>query len=182
MADDALRYIQVGELVRSMTEDPLPHDDSLAGQTVSLAAEDGTLTRLVFSADGGLDWEIAGGPWASRRGREECRITRPRPGLFAVDYLAAAERATSVTIVLDLEHGAATTVSGTLPTADQAARSAFALATAGDELTSVSADIVPSFIDAPWQVARTRMSPPPTSSASARSTCTHGRKPTNTST
>jgi len=62
VANDALRYIQVGELIRSMTEDPLPHDDSLAGQTVSLAAEDGTLTRLAFSAGGGLEWEIAGVP------------------------------------------------------------------------------------------------------------------------
>ena len=151
MADDALRYIQVGELIRSMTEDPLPHDDSLAGQTVSLAAEDGTLTRLAFSAGGGLEWEIAGGPGAGLRGREECRITRPRPGVVAVDYVAGTSRATSVTIVLDLERGAATTASGTLPTADQAARSAFALATAGEELASVAADIVPSFIDAPWQ-------------------------------
>ena len=43
--------------------------------------------------------------------------------------------ATSVTVVLDLARAAATTVVGTLPTAEQAARGAFGLATAGEELT-----------------------------------------------
>ena len=52
--------------------------------------------------------------------------------------MASTRRATSVTIVLDLARSAATTVVGTLPTAAQAARSAFELATEGAELTLVA--------------------------------------------
>lgn len=150
MPDDALRFIQVGELVKGISEDTLPADDGLAGRTLELTAEDGSVTRLCFAAAGGLAWEVSGGPHDGRRGEEKCLITCPRDQVVVVDYVASSRRATAVTIVLDLAAGAATTVTGTLPTPGEAARSAFDLATEGAELTLVSADIVPSFIDRAW--------------------------------
>ena len=149
MADDPLRFIQVGELVKGISEETLPADDGLTGRTLTLAAEDGTVTRLSFGAAGALTWEVTSGPAAGERGEEKCLITRPRTSIVVVDYVASAQRATGVTIVLDLERGAATTVTGTLPTAEQAARSAFELATEGSELTLVATTIVQSFIDGP---------------------------------
>ena len=70
--------------------------------------------------------------------------------MAVVDYVAGTRRATAVTIVLDLARNAATTVTGTLPTADQAARGAFALATEGEELTLVATRIVSAVIDGPF--------------------------------
>ena len=150
MADDALRFIQVGELVKGISEDTLPADDALAGRSLSLHAEDATVTTLSFAEGGRLAWEVTAGPGTGTTGEETCLITRPREDVAVVDYVASTRRATAVTIVLDLARSAATTVVGTLPTADQAARGAFALATEGAELTLVATSIVPAVIDGPF--------------------------------
>ena len=150
MADEALRFIQVGELVKDISEGTLPADDALAGRSLSLHAEDATVTALSFAQGGRLSWEVTAGPGAGETGEETCHITRPREEVAVVDYVASTRRATAVTIVLDLARSAATTVVGTLPTADQAARGAFALATGGAELTLVAAGIVPAVIDGPF--------------------------------
>ena len=150
MADDGLRFIQVGELVQGISEGTLPEDDVLSGRTFTLAPEDGAVVRLAVEGSGGLAWEVVDGPAAGQRGRESCRVTRPRDEVVVIDYVASSERATAVTIVLDLAAAAATTVAGTLPSADQVTRSAFELATRGEELTPVAVSIAPSFIDSPW--------------------------------
>ena len=83
-------------------------------------------------------------------GKRSVSITRPRPDVVVVDYVASTLRATSVTIVLDLARSAATAVVGALPTAERAARSAFELATEGAELTLVAAELIPAAIDRPF--------------------------------
>ncbi len=55
--------------------------------------------------------------------------------------------------MLDLARAAATTVVGTLPTAEQAARGAFSLATAGEELTSVAVTFTRAAIGRPFDSA-----------------------------
>lgn len=150
---DPLRYIQVGELVKGISEDTLPPDERLADSSLTLYGEDGAVTRLTFAAGGRLRWEVTEGRGAGTRGEEECRITRPRPDVVVVDYVSATQRATSVTTVLDLARAAATSVVGTLPTAEQAARGAFALATAGEELTSVAVAFVRAAVDRPFDAA-----------------------------
>ena len=50
MADDPLRFIQVGELVKGISEGTLPADDGLAGRTLTLAAEDGTVHQAELRA------------------------------------------------------------------------------------------------------------------------------------
>lgn len=152
MADE-LRYIQVGELVKGISEGTLPPDEELAGAGLTLHAEDGAVTSLRFGAGGSLAWAISDGPGAGRSGEEQALITRPRAGVVVVDFVSSSERATAVTLVLDLERQAATTVTGTLPTADQTGRSAFALATAGEELTSVAVAIARSTIGGPFDAA-----------------------------
>jgi len=150
MPNDGLRFIQVGELIQGISEGTLPEDDVLSGRRLRLTAEDGTATRLTVEGSRDLEWEIVDGPAAGRRGRESCRVTRPRDEVAVIDYVASTLRATTVAIVVDLVAGAATTVVGTLPSAAQAARSAFDLATRGEELTLVAASITPSFVDGPW--------------------------------
>lgn len=147
MWDDALRFIQVGELVKGISEDTLPADDTFAGRSLTLFSEDGSAARLAFPRPGTLAWEVIAGPRAGLRGEEACVVTRPREDVVVVDYLASTLRATSVTIVLDLARSAATTVVGTLPTAEEAACSAFALATEGAEITQVAVEFTPATID-----------------------------------
>lgn len=150
MADGALRFIQVGELVKGISEDTLPADGRLTGRALTLHAEDGSAVRLAFTGPGKLVWEVLKGSGAGDGGEESVVVTRPREDVAVVDYVAADRRATSVTVVLDLARGVATTVTGTLPTPERAARSAFAQATAGEELTLVQTSITPAFIDAPF--------------------------------
>lgn len=150
MVDEARRFIQVGELVKGISEDTLPADDALAGRSLSLHAEDGTVTTLSFAEGGRLVWEVIDGSRMGDAGEEACLVTRPRADVVVVDYVASTRRATAATIVLDLRRSAATTVVGTLPTAEQAARGAFDLATEGSELTLVATSIVPAVIDAPF--------------------------------
>jgi hypothetical protein len=144
---DALRYIQVGELVEGMSEDVLPPAEDLSGSQHTLFGEDGSVTRLEFAAGGRLLWDELEGPRAGAHGEEEARVTQPRDGVFVADFVSASLRATSVTVVLDVAHAAATTVIGTLPTPEQAARSAYDLATAGEELTSVAVTFARAAID-----------------------------------
>jgi hypothetical protein len=147
---DALQFIQVGELARGISEATLPPDGGLSDTSLTLHAQDHTVTRLTFPAAGRLDWEVLEGPGAGAGGEEACLVTRPRDQVFVVDYIAGLRRATSVTIVLDLAQGAATTVVGTLPTEEEASRSAYALATEGAELTGVAVEFLPAFLDRPF--------------------------------
>ena len=147
---DALHFVQVGELVKGISEGTLPPADELAGSSLTLHVEDGRVLRLAFSAGGGLSWLVENGPGAGARGEERCLITRPRDGVYVVDYVASTRLATSVTVVLDLRRQAATLVAGTLPTAEEAEQGAFALATAGAELTLVRCEILRAAVDRPF--------------------------------
>ena len=145
-----LHFIQVGELVKGISEGTLPRADELAGSSLTLHVEDGRVVRLDFAAGGGLIWRVEEGPGEGERGEERCLITRPREGVFVVDYVSSTRAATSLTIVLDLRRQAATLVAGTLPTAAEAAQGTFALATAGVELTLVRCAILRAAIDRPF--------------------------------
>jgi hypothetical protein len=149
MTDDALRFIQVGELVKGISEDTLPADEAIVGTSAALNAEDGSVTRLTFPERGRLVWEVIDGSQKGLSAEEACVVTRPRDEVVVVDYVASTLRATSVTIILDLARSAATTVVGTLPTAEEAARSAFELATEGSALTLVATEFISATIDRP---------------------------------
>jgi hypothetical protein len=150
MMTEPLRYIQVGELVKGISEGTLPSDGRLTGRSLTLHDEAGSVRRLAFTAPDRLVWQVLEGAGAGDQAEEAVVVTRPREDIAVVEYIATTQRATSVTTVLDLGRGAATTVTGTLPTADQAGRSAFALATGGEELTLVETSIAPAFIDRPF--------------------------------
>jgi hypothetical protein len=147
---DALHFIQVGELVKGISEGTLPPADELGGSSFALHVEDGRVLQLAFAEGGVLSWAVTEGPGVGERGEERCLITQPRDGVVVVDYVSSTRTATSVTIVLDLPRQAATLVEGALPTAEEAAQGAFALATAGAELTLVRCEILRAAIDRPF--------------------------------
>ncbi|MGS0893969.1 molybdenum cofactor biosynthesis F family protein [Burkholderia stagnalis] len=128
-------FIQVGALADGFAPEAniLATVDSLAGRTLSLDDAAGAWRIYTFEA-GALRWRDATG---DAGGREPCRVTRLRDGLYFVDYIDTAARATSVSLVVDLERGVWTSVVGTLPTEADTHLDAFTRVARGLPLTGV---------------------------------------------
>ena len=67
-------------------------------------------------------------------------MTRLRDGLYFVDYIDSAARATSVSLVIDLDNGVWTSVVGALPTEADTRIDAFTRVARGLPLTGVEAE------------------------------------------
>ena len=89
MADDSLHFIQVGELVKAISEDTLPPDDALVGTSLTLHDEHGVVTRLTFPGAGRLDWEVSAAPGRAIAARRCASVTRPRKEVVVLDYVAS---------------------------------------------------------------------------------------------
>ncbi len=149
MATDVV-FVQVGELVRGITEYSLPDTGELAGRVLVLNREDGTALWLTFDSAQALTWQTIGGSDSGRSARVAYRATSPRANIFFVDYLTEDRRAASVSHVLDLDTQSATTVAGVLPSRDETAQGMFSRVTQGLEPTAVQAAFIRSTIDAPF--------------------------------
>ena len=157
MAD--LDFIQVGDLAKGIKEDNVPSIDDLAGTSLQLSVEDGTSTRLTFSGGHGLSWEMLEGPDKGSSGKESYSAARPREGIYFIDYISSTERATSVSIVLDLTSGDALMVVGMLPTEAEVQKGAYALANEGEDLSFVRAQFLRAAIDRPFKPGDHRQAP-----------------------
>ncbi|KAG8153462.1 MoaF C-terminal domain-containing protein [Burkholderia catarinensis] len=130
-------FIQVGALADGFAPEAniLASVDVLAGHTLSLGDAAGTWRVYTFEP-GALQWRDAA---TGTGGREPCRVTRLRNGLYFVDHIDSAARATSVSLVIDLDHGVWTSVVGTLPTEADTRIDAFTRVARGLPLTGVDA-------------------------------------------
>lgn len=114
----------------------LEPDDGLDGRTLTLRFGDET---VILTVDG----TRAGWTGTASETSVPVRITSIRPGVYFVDRGITPEdgRVPSVTFVIDLELGRATRVVGELPTAAQAAESAYTRVQRGDDPTLVTARV-----------------------------------------
>ena len=112
--------IQVGELAVGFSENILPDTSDLNGKSLTLYFEDGSITSYQFHDNSSLTWKTLEGSDKSRKNDEQYRATCPRKNIYFVDYIQKNSRATSVSLVLDLEKGIATSLTGTLPTEEEA--------------------------------------------------------------
>lgn len=137
-------WISVGALGDAFAPDNhcLPPDAGLDGRTLQLHGEDSRNATLVFGAGGTL---VRDGSAAL-----ECSVTRPRPGIWFVDYRSAAAPRGSTSLVLDLERGSFIEIDGELPTRADADIPMVTRAARGQELTPVRARIVRGTIDRPF--------------------------------
>jgi hypothetical protein len=149
MTDD-VQYIQVGDLAKGITENLLPDTDGLAGKSIRLHFQDGTATEYRLHSAHGLTWAVISGDEKGSRGEANYRATCPRQGIFFVDFVKPDERATTVSLVLDINLGIATSVIGTLPTATECQKNMFSRASEGLELTTVSAKFMSAALDRPF--------------------------------
>lgn len=130
-------FIQVGALADGFAPEAniLASVDALAGRTLTLGDASGVWRVYTFEP-GALQWRDAA---TGASGREPCRVTRLRDALYFVDYLESAARATSVSLVIDLDNGVWTSVVGTLPTEADTRIDAFTRVARGLPLTAVEA-------------------------------------------
>lgn len=149
MIDD-LKFIQVGDLAKGISEHILPDTDDLVGKILQLNFEDKTATRIKFDSINTLNWEVVTGSDKGRRGADTYRATCPREGIYFVDYIQQDQRATTVSLVIDTSAQKATAVIGTLPTEAETRKDAFSRVQANMELTGVTTKFVRATLDTPF--------------------------------
>jgi hypothetical protein len=148
-----LDFVQVGELAHGIGQEREPWVAALVGTSATLHYEDGSVTRIAFTGEHALAWEGLAGPEAGSSGTEAYAAFSPRDGVCLVDFLSGALPRTSVSLVLDRITGSATVVVGTLPTAEEVEKGAFALARDGEELTAVRVEFLRAAVDRPFVAA-----------------------------
>lgn len=148
MAD--LEFVPVGDLAKGIRQDGMPSVDALTGTSMELTFESGDETHISFVGPNDLTWEVLRGPHEGASGREAYFAVSPREDMYFVDYVSSAQKATSVSMVLDVGTGSATVVVGTLPAEAEVRKGAFELALEGAELTAVRARFLRAAIDKPF--------------------------------
>jgi len=146
----AQKWIDVGQLVEGFGGNELTASEDLAGQCLDLHFENGWVISHDFLDANRLNWKINRGPEQGLSAAEYYRATCLRPGIYLVDFVKASERATSVSLVLDLNNSACTAVIATLPSAEQAQQPIYQRALDNGELTQVDTVVLAAAIDAPF--------------------------------
>ncbi len=146
MAEE-LKFIQVGDLAKGITENILPESGDLAGRSLKLFFEDGSMAQFHFKTVSLLSWQVDTGTGKEGLAEAVYRATRPRRGIYLVDYIDPTCRATAVSLVLDMNTQTALSVVGTLPNEAETRIDAFSRARQELELTAVAAQFLRAGID-----------------------------------
>lgn len=147
----ATEWIPVGALGDAFLPDNncLVTVDELAGREVKLCFDNGWVIDHRFGANGELQWQMLAGESDSRGGNEHYTATRPRPGIYFVDFIKSGERATSVSLVLDFNRGTFVGVVGQLPVEEEAMTPFIQRIAQGKPLSSVQPTFVRGTLDRP---------------------------------
>lgn len=145
-----LKFIQVGDLAKGITENILPDSEDLAGSSLDLFCEDGSRRSFHFDTAHTLTWEVRHGTETGHRVETTYRATCPRDGIYFVDYIDGSKRATSVSMVIDRNSQSATIVIAALPTEAETRKDAFSRVREGLELTAVAAKFLRAAIGKPF--------------------------------
>jgi hypothetical protein len=128
---------------------PQPSTD-LAGRDYTLNLEDGCTARCHFLTGDRLTWELETRPGRRPDEPESYLAVKIRSGIYLVDFVRGAERATTISLLLDLDRRILTALIARLPEKKEALRPLAERATAGRELTAVSATFSSGAIGAPF--------------------------------
>jgi len=154
-------WIPVGALAEAFAPhgNVAPPSAALAGRTLTLELDDGRSVEHRFASDRLLVRTASAGEGAGGQREEAYTATAVREGIYLVDFVARQERATSVSLVLDLPRGIVTEVVGRLPGELEASRPLLDLAEQGGELTGVEVTFRSGAIDAPLTAETPRHAP-----------------------
>jgi hypothetical protein len=146
---DKSEWIPVGALGDAFQADNhcLPQVGDLAGKSMTLNFENGWTIRHDFGNGGSLQWLRMEGGVLVEQGCEQCVVTRPRDGIYFVDFVKSAERATSVSLVLNLVKRTFLAVIGQLPVAEEVMIPFIKRIELSKELTAVDASFLRGCVD-----------------------------------
>jgi hypothetical protein len=151
---DQVRWISVGELAEAFGPDnhTPPRTAALAGSAHVLHFEDGTAVEYAFPTGSRLAWSTGAAPGGacSPMGEADYFAFEVRPGIYFVDFVAAATPPTAVSLVLDLGQSIATSLTARLPETADIGESLAARIARGDELTAVAAEFAAASVDRPF--------------------------------
>lgn len=145
-------WIPVGALGDAFVPDnnSLPVINDLTGQSLTLNFENGWTIRHDFSSANLLRWSRIEGDRVEEESDEHYVATRPRNGIYFVDLVKSGERATSVSLVLNLAKQSFIAVIGQLPSAEESLVPFIRRIEQGKDLTAVSATFLRGTIDCPF--------------------------------
>jgi molybdenum cofactor biosynthesis protein MoaF len=129
----------------------LPWAASLSGRDLRLFLN-GSRLDLQFREPGVVHWASRAFLESSSEDHTTatgCIATEIRPGICFVDFVNTRQRASTLSVVLDLTRRVCTVVLGQLPTAEETSQPMLQRIAEGKELTSVSATFFHGSIDAP---------------------------------
>jgi hypothetical protein len=142
-------WISVGELSTAFQRGAyrLRTVEPLRGRTLALHLENQSILELTFEADSRLTWSTRTGIVGIENGTAHYEATEIRPGTLFVDFVPARERATAVSLVLEVGKGICTALVGRLPTAAEARTPLCERLEHNSELTAVTATFLAGAID-----------------------------------
>ncbi|HVW67346.1 MAG TPA: MoaF C-terminal domain-containing protein [Steroidobacteraceae bacterium] len=146
MGNQGSNWLQVGELTTGFGGNELTRSDELAGTQHQLTFADGSRAHLAFDDSGELSCTAVAreSEAAALDSRSVATVvTSSRPQIFFVDYLPSGRGRDSVSLVIDRTTGIGTAVLGRLPTREETERPLFVRAGAHEELTPVTARLLP---------------------------------------
>ena len=149
---DSTRWISVGELAHAFAPDSntLQATSDLAGKSLTLHFENGQTVEHRFETETELTWTVTQGSGQGREARETYTATKIRERLYFVDFVRHLDRATAVSLIIDLDLAVVTALMARLPDEVEARRSLLERASAGEELTAVSALFLNGTVGIPY--------------------------------
>lgn len=144
-------WIPVGALGAAFQHDNhcLPVVADLAGRTFTLYFENGWVIRHDFHDHQNLTWDMTAPDGEHVIGRDQYRATRIRDQIYFVDFIKSSERATTVSLVLNLAEQVFVAVQGQLPDQTERLLPIPTRIAEGKALTPVSATFLRGSIDQP---------------------------------
>ncbi len=154
-------WISVGALGDAFAPDNhcLQASAGLLGRCLTLHFADGAVIEHHFESAEQLRWSVVEGAERAEGRREHYQATTIRDGIYFVDFIKGGERATTVSLVLDLKRNIFTAVTGQLPTQADAEIPFLRRIARHMELTAVGAAFAHGAIDAPFAAATPRHQP-----------------------
>jgi hypothetical protein len=134
-------WIPVGELAEAFERksNVLPPTTDLKGMDLRLYFENGWIIEHRFATVNRLLWRETSSAGRRRWTEENYLATKVREGIYFIDFLRHLERATTVSLALDLKAGIFTAVIGQLPTRTETKEGLLDRVVEGKELTGVKA-------------------------------------------
>jgi len=153
MSRTPIDWISVGGLAAAFEGESncLPPVEVLAGQRLSLSMHNGIVLEVEFTTGSRLSYAVARGDTDLEDSTASYRATEIRPGILFVDFIAASQRATTLSLLLDWARGICTVVVGLLPALSELTRALPTRVKDGSELTGVVAAFWHGTINSPWK-------------------------------